>query len=122
MVHVSTLGDARESMTPPSWRGADVLLVCALVPTQDPPYEMANLFRRGFNNLGKALRETGQALDQVGMECIGSDAHKELCECRLLSYLDNESRLARCDHPIQIGLSFVTRTTPSYCVTRQWPV
>jgi hypothetical protein len=41
---------------------------------------MAGLFRAGLNNLGRALRETGQALDRVGLEALGSDSFKELCE------------------------------------------
>ncbi len=37
--------------------------------------------RSGLNTLGKALRETGQALDRVGLEALGSDSYKELCKC-----------------------------------------
>jgi len=46
---------------------------------------MSRLIRAGLDNLGKALRETGQALDRVGLEALGSDSHKELCECCLLA-------------------------------------
>ncbi len=48
---------------------------------------MSRLIRAGLDNLGKALRETGQALDRVGLEALGSDSHKELCECCLLAFL-----------------------------------
>lgn len=41
---------------------------------------MSRLIRKGLDNLGKALRETGQALDRVGLEALGSDSHKELCK------------------------------------------
>ncbi|TFJ85772.1 hypothetical protein NSK_003276 [Nannochloropsis salina CCMP1776] len=39
---------------------------------------MSRLIRKGLDTLGKALRETGQALDRTGMEALGSDKHKEL--------------------------------------------
>lgn len=42
---------------------------------------MSRLLRKGLDNLGKALRETGQALDRAGLEALGKDQHKELCEC-----------------------------------------
>lgn len=41
---------------------------------------MSRLLRAGLDHLGKALRETGQALDRAGKEALGSDSHKELCE------------------------------------------
>jgi hypothetical protein len=41
---------------------------------------MSRLIRKGLDTLGKALRETGQALDRTGMEALGSDKHKELCK------------------------------------------
>ena len=44
------------------------------------PEAMARLVRAGLDTLGKALRETGQALDRVGLEALGSTAHKELCK------------------------------------------
>lgn len=36
------------------------------------------MLRKGFNNLGKAFRETAQALDRVGVSASGSDSFKEL--------------------------------------------
>lgn len=41
---------------------------------------MSRLLRKGLDTLGKALRETGQALDRAGLEALGKDQHKELCE------------------------------------------
>jgi len=41
---------------------------------------MARLIRVGINSLGRAFRETGQALDRVGLQALGSDSFKELCE------------------------------------------
>ena len=38
------------------------------------------MLRKGLDTLGKALRETGQALDRAGLEALGSDKHKELCK------------------------------------------
>ena len=38
------------------------------------------MFRKGLDTMGKALRETGQALDRAGLEALGSDKHKELCK------------------------------------------
>lgn len=43
---------------------------------------MASLVKAGLTTLGRALRETGQALDRVGLEALGSDSFKELCESR----------------------------------------
>jgi hypothetical protein len=38
------------------------------------------MIRKGLDTLGKALRETGQALDRAGLEALGTDKHKELCK------------------------------------------
>eukprot|EP00624_Nannochloropsis_granulata_P006605 evm.model.NODE_49765_length_66778_cov_45.246429.12 len=39
---------------------------------------MSRMIRKGLDTLGKALRETGQALDRAGLEALGTDKHKEL--------------------------------------------
>ncbi|GAB5036214.1 Hypothetical protein NocV09_03500330 [Nannochloropsis oceanica] len=36
------------------------------------------MIRKGLDTLGKALRETGQALDRAGLEALGTEKHKEL--------------------------------------------
>lgn len=41
---------------------------------------MSRMIRKGLDTLGKALRETGQALDRAGLEALGTDKHKELCK------------------------------------------
>ena len=46
---------------------------------------MSRLLRKGLDTLGKALRETGQALDRAGLEALGKDQHKELCEYSIAS-------------------------------------
>lgn len=41
---------------------------------------MSRMIRKGLDTLGKALRETGQALDRAGLEALGTEKHKELCK------------------------------------------
>ena len=48
---------------------------------------MSRMIRKGLDTLGKALRETGQALDRAGLEALGTDKHKELCKCRQMAHV-----------------------------------
>lgn len=50
------------------------------IKTKQGLVTMSRLLRKGLDTLGKALRETGQALDRAGLEALGKDPHKELCE------------------------------------------
>jgi len=48
---------------------------------------MSRMVRKGLDTLGKALRETGQALDRAGLEALGTDKHKELCKYTQLPHV-----------------------------------
>jgi hypothetical protein len=42
----------------------------------------ANMMRKVTFELGRCVRETGQALDRLGLRVLGDNSYKEKCACR----------------------------------------